>query len=382
MEDNKLFKALNIIKKEAPHYFCFLDAIKIEVNSDKIETACAFFDSDKNYFKILVGEHFTKNLCERGLSALLQHEILHIVLGHCTTLNKLYENKQVANIAMDAIINASIDYDFRDDDILKNGVFLEDINKEYQKNFSAYSNSSLDIYNFLIKNVTNDGKKENKGFDSHDSFSSETLDSSIEIEKQASEVINKILKENRSEIIGKGPSEIDLKIKSLENDYNFLSMFEQYLNKTLKTEIKTTFMRQNRLLGPLVKGKIKDKKPKILFVVDTSGSMGEDTLEKIYKQLNISVKNYDVTVCCGDTDLKSYENFKKGKKFNFRFSGGGGTDLNFYKDVLKKEKNFDLIVFQTDGHIPKIKDTDKIKKIFCIFDHGQKVDGYKNLTFN
>lgn len=382
MKNKKLFESINILRKNRPHLFYTLDLCEIVISN--CPTAQVSFNKENKSFKIEIGQYFYDSLDSLNLAAVIEHELLHVLFNHLT--DNYFKDFKIANIAMDSIINDNIELFIRDsqNDILKQGIYLKNINAFFKTNFCSKSNTSREIYDFLKsqnKEKLDDFLQKNQGgHDSHDSFKSDDIS---ELDKQVlKEKFKGIIEKNLDSFkdAGRDSGEIERIItECLKVDYNFLSIFETLLNKTLKVNKRESYKRFSRRLGESFKGKITEKKPKVLLVVDTSGSISDEILKKVYSQVNSITKKYNLTVISGDTRLCTNEEIKRGGKPKLDFIGGGGTDLNFYHDVISKQ-NFDLIIFDTDGYIPKIKDTDKIPKIFCIFDNGQKVDGYKNIT--
>jgi len=391
--DLKIFEALNILRKNRPHLFTIVELVNIEADSDKIPTAGVFWDKGQKKFKILIGKKFTHELDALNFSAVLEHELLHILFDHL--FDETMPNKTLANIAMDSIINDSIEL-FKTNKchaILDSRVKLKEINKD----FSVSKNTSLDVYKFLEKQSKEKLEKllkesqnsEGQGLDSHDGFSNNdageneaensTLSDSMERDI-ARALIKNVIEKNEGKFQGLGNAEIDRIVKErLKTEYNFKSLFQNSVKKTLRDETKKSWKKISRRMAGIIKGEKKSNIPKVLLVVDTSGSINDKVLAQINWQIDYLSKYYSFTVVWGDEKLEGHEDIKKGKKVNIEFSGGGGTNLNFYYDIQKKE-NFDLIIFDTDGLIPPLPRDCTAKKLFCIYgEYSRQVGGYKNI---
>lgn len=370
MQDLKIFECINHLRKKSPHIFALLDLCDISI-SKKIDTACIYFENKR--FKILISENFY-TLDVINLAAIVEHEILHLLFDHL--FDDTLKDKKIANIAQDAIINDLIDI-FKNnscDKILDSRVKLSKINSS----FSTAYNTSRDVYDYLLQN-----KEKMQDFNTLDDHSTwENIQENIsQVDSQIiKETLKSKIKENQEKFKSLNSKDLDIVIKNaLKVEYNFKALFENCLKKSLKSDIKKSWKKLNRRLGNSSKGIKKAIKPKILLLVDTSGSMvNESILSKINYQIDYLAKHYDFELCFGDTKLQGHEVIKKSKKVNLTFKGGGGTNLNFYHDLLKIN-TYDLIVFDTDGYIEKLNDCDKIPKIFCIYDNGIEVEGYKNI---
>ena len=373
MKDLKIFEAINHVRKKSPHVFALLDLAKIKIN-DKIPTACIYFDSTSKKFIIEISKYFYENLDALNLAAILEHEILHLLFDHL--FDDTLKDKKTANIAQDAIINDLIDIFKNDkcDKILENRVKLSKINASFSVNY----NTSREVYDYLKKNPEKIPELSN--IDDHGPWEKNT-ESMSEVDRASiMDVLKSTIKANESKMQGLGSKDLEMIIKNaLKPTYNFRALFENVIKKSLKSDCKRTWKKANRRLSGQAKGIKKAIKPKVLLLVDTSGSMVNDSiLNKIRYQIEYLSRFYDFEVCYGDTKLLGHEKIEKNKKIDFIFKGGGGTDLNFYKDLLKLN-TYDLIIFDTDGFIAPIKDIDKIPKIFCIYDNGIEVPNYKNI---
>lgn len=400
--DLKIFDALNILRKTRPHIYALLDIVNIEAYVETVPTARVSWSKKDKKFLVEIGEEFSEKLDSKNSAGVLEHELLHVLFEHL--FDETMPDKRLANIAMDSIINDSIDIFKNDkaDALLDGRVRLKEINKT----FDISKNTSLDVYKYLEKNASKmpklsfsgsqgeSGEGENTGsgtpqnIDSHDGFANnndsadESKNSSLadQLDKDmAKAALKNQIEKNLDKFMGTGNAEIDRVVTEMTKiEYNFKTLFSNAVKKTLRGETKKTWKKISRRLPEVIKGKAKTNIPKVMLVVDTSGSMDDETLSKIQWQVHFLSQHYDFTVIWGDTKLEGLQKIKKGQKSNIKFSGGGGTDLNFYYDIHLKE-NFDLIIFDTDGYIPPMPENCKAKKIFCIYGGGREVDGHKNI---
>lgn len=379
----KIFAGLNHIRKSSPHLFSLLDITEINIE-EKIPTALVFWNKKSKKFNIKISQNFVDNLDSLNLAAIIEHELLHVLFEHL--FDDTMPNKQIANIAMDSIINDTIKIflDDKADKLLDSRVKLRNISKD----FNVSKNTSLEVYKYLEQNAKK-MPKDADGIDDHGEFSNADdngengNDSGIdELEKAiAKAAVANVVEKNLNDFQAAGNkcAEISRVVtEMMKVAYNFKSLFENAVKKSLRSDLVRTWKKPNRRLGDLCKGVKAAVKPNVLLLVDTSGSINDEILAKINWQIAFLSKFYNFTVCWGDTQLEGSKKIKKGQKVTIPYSGFGGTDLGFYEELTKKE-NFDLIVFNTDGFIPEINPECKIKKIFCIFDGGRVVPGYKNI---
>src|SRR5215467_7062857 len=108
--------------------------------------------------------------------------------------------------------------------------------------------------------------------------------------------------------------------------------------------------RYPELVGILPAQKRLIDKPRILTIVDTSGSVTTELLRKIDENLHTLGRDYDITIVeCGAVIHRIYPY----KKLDDTFQGRGGTDLRppLEESFLRKQKA-DLVIFFTDGYGP------------------------------
>lgn len=93
--------------------------------------------------------------------------------------------------------------------------------------------------------------------------------------------------------------------------------------------------------------------PRVVFVQDTSGSMGSDELSAGLPEADAILKATGATLefCACDADVHVLQKVRHWKELLPLMKGGGGTDFRpAFDAVLKKREKPDLIVFSTDGY--------------------------------
>ena len=123
------------------------------------------------------------------------------------------------------------------------------------------------------------------------------------------------------------------------------------------------------ILQPPQRVAAEDVMPKeLVFVLDTSGSMGGFPIDKAKETMDLALNNlyphdrFNLITFAGDTDIlfsqpvfATPENLEKAKKFLAGQSGGGGTEMmKAIKAALKPSKSQEhvrIVCFMTDGHV-------------------------------
>lgn len=134
--------------------------------------------------------------------------------------------------------------------------------------------------------------------------------------------------------------------------------------RTRETKISRGMARPNRRMHGIPQilpfpGRDRDRKFTILYVLDTSGSMGTNELTMgLTELLNIAKTEEDVHiwVMYCDAALQTTYEVKSVDDVNFRVSGRGGTDFNppFQKcrEMLQAGNGPDILIYCTDGYAP------------------------------
>jgi predicted metal-dependent peptidase len=402
--EKKIYKALIELEKTCPELFYLVKNTRI-VSDKKHPSASAALT--KTGFKISIREEWLEVFDQTNLSAIIEHELLHVVLDHCNDMaSGVYRQPRLANVAMDCIIN-DIGHYFQDksklNDTLKKGVYLDSFNREYKTSFNSHDNTTLDIYNFLMSQKNNEkqesfdegltpndsgddeendlgdgnesgdigqaveglkkkGKKSVKDLEGEESGQA---DESGDEENESGDKAGKTEKISLEEILSPeelesvlktyGKKSADIKkhfreIEKREKDKRIRKAIEAFF-VSHKAEHKKSLKKLNKRFSFLPYGRQKDSKQKILLALDVSGSMlSPDDLAKLKMSVNSAVNNgFAVDLIFGDVSkLGEFKDIKPSFDFENNIHGGGGTDLKFIFDEFKIGK-YDCYVIVTDG---------------------------------
>jgi predicted metal-dependent peptidase len=381
----KIYKALVEIEKNCPEIFYLIRHCKIEV-TDKISSAS--IGKTKSGFIMKINDQWVNNFDQFNLCAIIEHELLHLVLSHCSEISS-FSNPKMANVAQDLIINDIGNY-FQNESKLNSelqaGCFLHKFNKQYKTEFNSNQNTSLEIYNFLLKQ-SGEKQEKSKSFDEGFKDDSSNEDSEGRAEENAEIDLEEILSQSElSEIVKKYSKDSkDLKkffseIEKRNKDKKIKKAIEQFFNSH-KAEFKKSMKKKNKRFSFLPYGRVKDSKQKILIALDVSGSMlCPDDLEKLKMSVNSATSNgFQVDLIFGDTKkIGDFKDIKNNFNFEENIKGGGGTDLKFIFD--EKLKDYDCTVIVTDGEFYQGDIPTKLKRDLLFLNTTLKeISGFKNL---
>ncbi|MEE9214878.1 MAG: VWA-like domain-containing protein [Thermodesulfobacteriota bacterium] len=137
-------------------------------------------------------------------------------------------------------------------------------------------------------------------------------------------------------------------------------LLKQFVATKIKSGSKRSWKRPNRRFGEDQKGKLPDRKLRIIEVVDTSGSINMKDYQDFTAEMQGLQRIYKtkVTIIECDWDIQRVYELIPNKKVDTKFHGGGGTSFKPpFKYIADKRLNPDLVIYFTDmyGDFPSQK---------------------------
>lgn len=313
--------------------------------NDKFPTAGVGIIDNK--LKMIIGVDFFKNLTEEQRIFVLKHELAHIILGHLADERRGdKEDAQIWNIAKDTAIHEIITEAktlFPKEDDIK-PCTVESLRKMIDNNDIRNNETSEYYFNFL-KQLKDELKEKLKDY----KFDEHNLDGDQPVDPDLAKALTVGLLEKAKERVGAGncPHDAELTIdKFKKSKYNWRAALRRYTASQVDCDIRNTRNKRNKRYGFMVPGKRKKFQPKVVTIVDTSGSMDQERLASVWAELvKMEKQGYEIVVIEADAEAhKSYE-FSSKRKLNF--TGGGGTLYQPALDAAAKETP-DVCIYLTD----------------------------------
>lgn len=360
-----------------PFYGDFLLETPIEATYD-IETA-------QTNGRIIQYNPAFFNELERGqINYVLLHELLHILLLHCTKRTRA-DNKLLMNIACDFVVN-----DIIDRTILRSrrkpGFELKRPKDGF---YLIFNNMSVEgLYAFLVDNNPNvsskgincstlyvqDGKGRNYynqtvPISANDLVDYDGPSSLLELDEDMRRRIKECIRKCRSDNRGGDIPDEFLQMMDVKKIH-----WAKYLREFLiaDQETETSYLTPERKyihMDLIVPGSSReyDKLDEIWAFIDTSGSMSAKELNEIMTQLYRIAKEFEavVNVAYWDTVVSSvYKKVRDPKKlFECYVKHRGGTDIKCVYDYIEANKIKPNVLFiMTDGYFGDV-DTPILKKL-------------------
>jgi predicted metal-dependent peptidase len=303
--------------------------------------------------ELLYRKSFVQGLTFSQLSFFLIHEVLHVALSHLTRNRN--KDPQIWNIACDIVVNdiacangyqtipdsvpCSYDHciDFQ-------GIKIEDIDKK----------SAEQIYAELIKGGA---KAPKTRMDMHmEGDGDEKLS-----ESEAKELRDKweeamVTAATHAQMRGKTTQGMDAILRQLiRPKLCWKALLRKYVTESIIHDYSySKYNKKNN--GDLFPGIVKESID-IVIHVDTSGSIGDDSLQKFLSEIVAISRahqnvNMNLIVCdCEIQDVYKVNATNKNKILNLKFRGRGGTSHQpVFDHIAKKIPRCKLLVSFTDGY--------------------------------
>ena len=346
----------------------------------------AYTDGDR----IAFSPKFMEELSDKELEFVLMHEILHVVLRHCAR-GKNYD-PFLFNIACDIVVNSNIMHSNCDD---KTSITLKKYGESMHLTPSGeegYKFTAEEVYEQLLqqqkkaqkksgegkeggnasgksKGANSDGKSVAGGFDDHTKWKGEERDEERDLwEKRLRDACEAV--EIRQACTGRGtlPMGAERKLKELRRAQ---TDWRQVLSEFVQEEIcDYSFSPPDRRFdeSPFYLPDFNEKDEsisKILFMIDTSGSMSDDMVTAAYSEVRGAIEQFGGKLqgWLGffDAEVIPPKPFETEDEFKvIKAKGGGGTDFGvifkYIEEKMSEEPPVSIIVL-TDGYAPFPKET-------------------------
>lgn len=313
-------------------------------------------------FDMVYNPAFVETLSDEEATFVLYHEVLHLVLHHCTT--RRFDNHEVWNLATDAAVNELIPVipgscerpKTKKGDLC--GVFVDELRKETIFKDIKNKQTSEWYYDFFMKHLppqSKDGGRGGKGKNQgkgKDALGKPQMDdhggwkeNEIADEKVRAKV-DEIAKSDLWGTVSAADKEMIMAAQSRKINWrNFLRRFH---GNQVWNERETTRKRPNRRTGFAHPGFKKIHVDRHLVATDTSGSIDSGLLAEFLSVINGATDFIPIDMMQFDWDKTSDPRPFDRKLAKFEFSGRGGTNFQPVIDIVN-ERRYKSVIILTDG---------------------------------
>lgn len=318
---------------------------------------------------------FVDSLTTEGLTYVLIHEMMHVLLHHVTHRQPDdVGQKEIANVAMDLEVNSMIPEDRyirmpmkADENGVQKHLGLLPVDFQFQSMLSYEVYFDLLMSNANIIKVSVDGEGnitastgmngESKvisthGLDNHGNFKENSL-----IDEMIRAEVERI---DRDNLWGNMPLGAVTHIrKAQESKVNWNEYLQLELGRSLKYRNVPSRRKWNKYYGKPYLGSTQKSVEPVAVYVDTSGScFRQKDLSVFAGELERIAHFADVYYWDFESDVVDPEEFKRFYREDIEqlvFKGGGGTS---FTPILNHAKNNDIrnVVILTDGYAEDVSD--------------------------
>ena len=361
-----LIRARIELLKQNPFYGRLALMLELKEQND-IPTAAT--DGEYLYYN----KDYIKKMTPENRQAIILHEMLHVALGHIWRRDERIHH--VWNIACDYAVNAIV---YRDGFIIPEGWMFdrqyinmgsEMIYDKIKKNFKQISmcgmggggggggkekkdgkgNGGGGKNGKDKQNGANGGSEKCPCGSSHKYWGkAQSSKSAKRIKAKWEGAISDVAKKTRGTV----PAEFERMMKEMQPKENWKRILMSYLSVSTSD---FDFLRRDRrtLDTPFYIPDLRseEKLDNIVCVVDTSGSIGGDQLNRFLAEIKSILKLFPNTkgwfINC-DAEIHDSRPLEEVKKLN-SFAGGGGTDHNpVFREIERKHLNPKVVICFTD----------------------------------
>ena len=154
-------------------------------------------------------------------------------------------------------------------------------------------------------------------------------------------------------------------IAANEPKISYKEILKKFNKSVLSMKTTTSRMKLNRRYDLRSPGYRRLNNTKVVFAIDSSGSMTDNILSEGFAVVNACLRHAEVTYMLFDTEIKQIETNLKRAKTEFKVIGRGGTDFQQVIDYSNKMKADGLIIF-TDGAAPAPSQPRKKSKVLWL----------------
>jgi len=315
-------------------------------------------------FQLTINEDFWNSLSDNHKRGLLKHELLHIGFFHIQCQDE-FQNKKVANIAMDIEINQYID----EDDLPEGGCTLESFAeynlppkagcREYYKLLmQAKEQEEQSGSGGKISDMAgmDDGEQHGSGTNVPDHGTWKDFEDLSEAEKkllesQTAHILKEIadsVEKSRGTIPGEFKGILE-RLRHVEPPkFDWRSYVRRFAGGAKEVFTKKLRRKDNKRFEENPGLKIKNKRH-LLVAIDTSGSVSDKEVKEFLNEIHhIHKTGSEVTILQCDTVIRSIEKYKPNEDITLH--GRGGTDfdpvLEYYNENQRK---YTCLFYLTDG---------------------------------
>lgn len=312
MIKEKMHRAVYSLLKSEPFYAHFILNSQVAYDCYGVLTAAACVA--RGTPMLIFNSDFCGKLTDEEFTAVLKHEVLHLVMDHASTNLKDGLDKYVWNIAMDTTINQYIQ------GLPEGGITLESLRKATKKDLAEFETSEY-YYKMLEDKHAEMRKAAIDALDEHD----------CDVPgKDSSELAKMAVKRVAANAVKQAAGNVPKCVAEMLDQLNDAKLpWQTFLRNTIMSQIsrktQTTHKKINRRFALPVPGKKHKREMTLGVCVDESGSVSQSELTAFMSEIQAIAKLVSKTYLVhADCEVAEVEDLSK-VKFSPQRKAGGGT---------------------------------------------------------
>lgn len=375
--------SIQLILKE-PFYGHFFSNLIKQVSEEVSTLGVAALED--GVVMLSVNEHFwnTELSEERYKYGVLKHEILHVLFKHILMIGD-FSNRQMANVAMDIVVNQYIDKK----QLPGEPVLLEnfpDLRLKRDQSVQYYYEKLLQLYRQEVrKENPNQSFQELRKFigahsgeqtssiGDHGAWRPLTAAERKVIEGGIDSLIHNVLERaGNTPQFGNLPWGIKSYLKNFQQVagpvLDWRRVLRLFSATSSRTYLKNTIKRVSKRYGTVPGIKVRHKN-KLLVAVDTSGSTSSHDHEQFFKEIQ-HIYRQGAEIMIVECDTKIQKQYLYGGQPPAFVIGRGGTSFEPPIIFANEEYNPDAIIYFTDGFAPAPETVPRVAVLWVITSGG------------
>lgn len=338
----ELGRAVIALIRHEPFFGHLLSGINRDV-SDRTETVGVSFRNGRPVLSVNP-EFFVNGVDQDNQrSAVIKHEVLHLLLNHATRRDTKRHDPQLFDLAADLVVNQMMGNHWQ---LPPGAVLLDSFSFELPPNQTLeWYYQKLGEHRDEISSEMEPGHSDHGDWDEQQDAESEIVENELARAVQDA-------KEQAGDTFGLLPQEIQELANRFVRDSDSLVDWRRvvrlFTTSSRQTRISNTLRRPSKRYGTYPGTKVK-RFQRVAVVVDTSGSVKQDALSRFFTEVHdIWRQGSQVTVIEADNLVRKSWEYRGSTPP--KFQGRGGTKFDpALQWVADARPRFDATIYFTDG---------------------------------
>ena len=325
--------------------WCLLE----KTEDTKVKTVA--LDTRSTIISLRYNPEYLDKLKEEQLELILVSECFKVLLKHPTT--RLKQPPQVSSMSSQITINDSILNKFPFEKSEEYFISPQGLKLESDKWYEYY-------FEKIMENLDDITKKLSKIFKDNKELLAEYMNPENQNNEYWAENdlfdadVKHMVDEHKHSMKNWGTYTGDMMGKIVAANspkISYKEIIRRFRNSIMTTKTSSSRMKVNRRYDLAQPGKKREYTTKIIFAVDSSGSMSDDDLREGFAVINSVCKHAELEYVLFDTKITLTEKKFKNAKKSFKIAGRGGTDFTEVCEYAQNKKVDGLVIY-TDGEAP------------------------------